>query len=1000
MSAAAVAEPQILHAVPGRVRIHLPDWSGQGQRALETRLRQLQGVISASANALTSNVLVRFDPAAINTGAILAAVRAVLARGFDEEAEPPKPHVVHEREGQMGRARIAVRGIDRHPQLAQKIREHIGRQPGVRRVTVSSLTGRILVEYSCHETEIEDLVREVAHFELPELIGEDEPKHPLDPRPLFVGATRTIGAALGLGLLAAQRLTGLQPSQGLREGAINSAAVIGLLQSFPFVRNGLRRLFGLEAADLIFYVPGIAVLTLAGSPLGLAVAGGEALRLLTEVIARRAAFRRYEERLETVSAAHPGAVIRLESGEKTPLACSVIEGFGTMVGRHGLPEPVEPGRTIPAGAQIFGGPCVVELQGHSPFTPEPRPAPLAPTLYDGYVRAVGLASLGYAVLTALLTRSLSRTFQAMLLVNTRPGIIGKEAADTGASARALRSGVIVVGTREGRSIRRPDHLLLDGARVLADGYEVTAVIPLEEAADLSDLVALASEIAAAVGSPWGGAFARHQEIGAPGASSREVGVLREATFDGTVASASVDGSRYTLAPVHDRHRVPYNMRTRHQGEHLLVLCRQAETGQEDHPRPLGLFVLRPRIAAGVTELVDTCRRHGVEIGLLDSGHPAAARAFSQRTGIPVLPDGDEIEAVRARQAAGSLVAYVSDSAHAAEVFAACDLAIGVTAGRTGHFPARADLLAPDMHALAAIVEAGARRDVAVRDSVILSSISNVFGAVLGLGGAVGVARASYGVYVAALGTLANAYLRLRGGERPWTAIARLVDPRPERWGRRSVADTLRALRTTEGGLTSAEAAKRRQRERPLTQRNGLLSAILTQIRSPLTGILATGATLSLILGATADVVMIGATIAANVAVGVWQERQAGQAIAALQRIGTSSARVLRDGQPVTIPANEVVPGDVLILAPGDRVAADGRLLSVQGLEVDEAALTGESLPVAKMAEGGTDARRVVLAGSDVTVGTGLAVVVAVGRGTRMGATSAALALDETRTSPL
>jgi cation-transporting P-type ATPase I len=103
---------------------------------------------------------------------------------------------------------------------------------------------------------------------------------------------------------------------------------------------------------------------------------------------------------------------------------------------------------------------------------------------------------------------------------------------------------------------------------------------------------------------------------------------------------------------------------------------------------------------------------------------------------------------------------------------------------------------------------------------------------------------------------------------------------------------------------------------------------------------------------------------------------------------------------VTIPANEVVTGDVLLLAPGDRIVADARVLSSQGLEVDEAALTGESLPVPKAPDGGTDASRIVLEGSNVTTGAGHAVVVAVGRQTRMGATTAALSTEEEQQSPL
>src|SRR5207302_8707475 len=141
----------------------------------------------------------------------------------------------------------------------------------------------------------------------------------------------------------------------------------------------------------------------------------------------------------------------------------------------------------------------------------------------------------------------------------------------------------------------------------------------------------------------------------------------------------------------------------------------------------------------------------------------------------------------------------------------------------------------------------------------------------------------------------------------------------------------------------------------------------------MTGILAVAAGLSLVLGSPLDAALVATMIGVNAAVGTWQERQAGRAAEALEDLGTATARVLRDGAVVPVPASEVVPGDVLLLAPGDRVAADARLLSAHGLEVDEAALTGESLPMLKAPMGETDASRVVLEGSDVTVGTGRAV---------------------------
>jgi magnesium-transporting ATPase (P-type) len=165
---------------------------------------------------------------------------------------------------------------------------------------------------------------------------------------------------------------------------------------------------------------------------------------------------------------------------------------------------------------------------------------------------------------------------------------------------------------------------------------------------------------------------------------------------------------------------------------------------------------------------------------------------------------------------------------------------------------------------------------------------------------------------------------------------------------------------------------------------------MRQLRSPLTAILAGGGALSLAAGAAGDVAVIVAAIAGNAAVGAWQERQAGQAAHALERFAAPTARVLRSGREQTVSARDLVPGDVLILRSGDRVAADARLLESDALTVDEAALTGESMPVVKAATGGTEASRILLDGSDVTTGAAKAVVVAVGDGTRLGSIAAAL----------
>ncbi len=987
MSVAVAQAPRLLHTLPGRMRLHIPGWTRRTQDALERRLRQLHGVRSIQANAVTGNVLILFDPAVIDQQAILAAIwPPEPARPIAQEIQTAPasmraahPPAIPEQQRPTKRIRIAVKGLERNPHLARHVVEQLQRHPGVRAVA-NPLTGRVLVECVEKEVELGDLLAEISGIEAADLPGEDKPAHPLDLGPLIQGASRLAGAALGLGLLAVRRFFQAQGPIAESQALTNTVAITSIASGIPPIRNGLRRLLGRNLADLVFSTPVILGLTLSGNPLGLALSGAEALRLVTEVLARRSTWKTYEQRLSShIVAAQPGAAIRLEAGERAPFPATIIEGTGTAIGDDGLPIPLTPGTHLDAGAPVYGGPLLVELQTAEAFTPQPRPAPTAPSLYERYLQVIGPYSLIFAAGTALLTRSFSRTLSALLLVTPRTVLIGQEAADLGASARILRAGVTVVGTRPGRTVRLPDLVILDKPRLLTDRYELSSAESLDETKEPSEVLALAAAIANASGALWRTAFPTPHTA------------ARDAVFDGKAAVALVGEVCYTLSLVENWTDIPATTRWQHRGETLLLLT--------EGDQALGLFALRPRLAQGVTELVQVCQHSGVELALLARGNPITAQAIARRTSIPLLESEDALEAIRARQAEGALVALVSDSAQAAEAFAACDLAIGVAGART-YLPARADLLAPDMSAVAAIIVTGAQRELALRDAVGFSVIANVIGSFLGIRTAPSVRDASLVVQGTSLVALADGWLRLKGGERSRSTVLSFTDPHPERWGRRSAAQVLQALQTSEEGLTSVQAAKRRQGSRLRVQHHPVLHAVLEQLHSPLNLILGAAALFSFARGAVADVGIIGATIAANITMSAWQEHKAGQVAESLERLSSSKAHVLRDGQSVTLAANEVVPGDVLLLAPGDRVAADARLLSAQNLEVDEAALTGESLPVPKTAEGGNAESQIVLEGSDVTSGVGRAVVVAIGHQTRMGATAAALAVEETKESPL
>ncbi len=986
MNAPAIEKPQVLHALPGRVRIHLPEWSGAGKQAIEAHMRQLEGILSVHANVLTGNILVTFDPTRTDEQAILAAMETLDLTQADEQTATSSslPRAIREKVGHTVRAHITVHGLAREPLLAKRIVDELhSRYPDVH-AQVSPLTRRVLVEFEEHEAELDDLIATIAPLELPELPGEDRPNHPLDPGPLIQSVTRTIGSLCGLGFLLARRLLGFtQPLVGATT-ALQVASVISIVQGIPPVRHGLRRAIGRTATDLLFNIPAIVTLTLAESPLGLALVGLEAFRLLTEVLARRSAWRKHEERVDQAPSAQPDAVIYLEHGERTPLAGEVLQGVGTALGQDAMPIAVKPGVIVPPGARLYGGSFSLRLRGDlsfEAFTPESRPAPERPTLYSRYQHLASISSLVAAGATALLTRSFSQTLAALLLVSSRSATIGQESADLDTSARLIREGATVVGTRR-RAVRRPDVVLLDGTRLLTERLELTDAQPLTETYSSEEIQEIAAAIAGATDFPWSGGL-------------RIVGIMAatDGTFDGRTATALLGEDRYSLGPVEDWAALPAAASLRQAGNYVLVLR------SEHEPDPIGLLALRPQLAEGVDHFVETCLRHRVQPAVMASGDQIAVHAVARRARIVPIDADNAVDAIRARQQEGEVVWFVSDNAGASAAFYACDLAIGLTDDRY-RLPAPADLLVPDLDVLAAAIEASARRDAAVRDSVGLSFASNVGGVLWGSRGMPGIAMAARFLQVSALTALADGWLRLRGEVRTLSSVVRLVDPYPERWGRRDVDDVMRFFHSSDQGLTDAQAGERLRRAAPQEQRNRLLHIVFDQVRSPLIAILAAGAGLSLIFGAVGDVVIIGATIVCSVAVSAWQEHKASQVSATLDQMTSSQARVLRDGQMTLVSIDELVPGDVLVLASGDRIAADARVIEAQGLEVDEAALTGESLPVTKVPSGGHAANHIVLEGTDVTVGTGRALVVAVGQQTRMGATRAVLTEDGTEASPL
>jgi len=232
------------------------------------------------------------------------------------------------------------------------------------------------------------------------------------------------------------------------------------------------------------------------------------------------------------------------------------------------------------------------------------------------------------------------------------------------------------------------------------------------------------------------------------------------------------------------------------------------------------------------------------------------------------------------------------------------------------------------------------------------------------------------------------------------------------WHSRTVQEVGESLGTDLAtGLTEAEAKARLARygpnelvERP---RPGFWQLLLGQFNNFVVIILIVSAIISLVLGEMVEASAIMAIVVLNAILGVVQESKAEEALAALKKMAAPEARVLRGGHRVMIPARELVPGDIVFLEAGNYVPADLRLVESVNLKIDEASLTGESVPVEKVA-GVTMAEDVPLGdrvnsaflGTTVTYGRGMGIVVATGMRTQIGLIAEMIQSYEEEPTPL
>lgn len=237
---------------------------------------------------------------------------------------------------------------------------------------------------------------------------------------------------------------------------------------------------------------------------------------------------------------------------------------------------------------------------------------------------------------------------------------------------------------------------------------------------------------------------------------------------------------------------------------------------------------------------------------------------------------------------------------------------------------------------------------------------------------------------------------------------------------KSIEDVLRETSSSENGLTSEEAEIRLKANGKnvlkTAKKQSLFVRFLNQLKDPMIIILLVAAAISAVLAIVnnesfTDVFIILIVVILNGVLGVYQENKAEKALEALQEMAAPTSKVLRDGHVQVIKTEDIVVGDIIVLEAGDAVPADGRIIESASLKIEEAALTGESVPVSKYIDVINlknpedrvplgDRRNMVYMGSTVVYGRGKAVITETGMNTEMGKIADALITTKDGQTPL
>lgn len=732
-------------------------------------------------------------------------------------------------------------------------------------------------------------------------------------------------------------------------------------------------------------------------------------------------------------------LIYLENGELLPVDGVIVKGGAAInqaviTGKCRL-KLKQPGDRVLAGSTVQTGQITLRVIGsgaESSLIPilsltEAAAAshtvgPPLPFIYTARMMAY---TVGIAGFLFLLTRDFRRSL-AVLLAGCPVGLsVARTSARGAALAQAAQGGIYVKDGKYFEAASQVDTVLFDKTGTLTEAIpKLYEIIPYSKELTQRDLLQIAASAEQQAEHPLAVLFLTAAE-------QQEISLLkpeRTEVLSGSGITAVFSGQTYRLgnetlmitAGIDTSRSRGRAMRCEHFGQSVLYLAKNNMV--------IGIFSIQDKLRQFSKTAVDELRAIGIQPVLITGDNPYTADAVCDELGIQerysaMLPR-DKLQVIGKMQQANRRILMVGDGINDTPALAASH--VGVAMGRNGAsaalYSAHVVISGDDPRSVSQLLRLARRTGEVVRQNYALATGLNAVGIALAALRLLNPVSASLFLNLSLAAVLLNSARLLPVKQKvPFSKLdlQRFAAPHlpvdavgidQESVSEQSPSDkdqqycyyvlnsdaVCEMLQTSAHfGLSNCEAKLRCQtRGANVLAQGKKVSAwdlIKAQFKDVMVQVLLGAAVLSLMIGKSRDALLTILIVAANAVIGVVQDKRAGKSIEALRKLSAPQTKVIRGGHSQVIPARELVPGDVIVLEAGDKVPADCRLIVTNHLEIEEASLTGETVPVKKNHGSLTgqspvlgDLKNMIFMGTSVTRGRATAVVVQTGMNTEMG----------------